>query len=81
MDTKTFHADTAKLSQLSNMLAGHGVIVNPNQPAGEAESGGWDVSWQTPEAGQIAFSVIKHPFAEEGIMWGKLSDILGPAIA
>lgn len=81
MDTKTFHADPAKLSQLSDMLAGHGVVINPNEPSGETKQGGWDISWASANAGYIAITVNKHPFAEEGFLWSNLSKILGNPVA
>lgn len=79
MDTKTFASTPEKLQELANMLASHGVILNPNEAAGEVNEKGWDVSWYQV-AGFITFSLVKHPFAAAGFFWSKLADILGPAL-
>jgi hypothetical protein len=57
------------------MLATHGVAVDLTQPTGRAQAEGWDISW-TQGTGTIAFTVWKHPFAEEGFLWSKLGAIL-----
>lgn len=79
-DSKTFPASLSSLQTLADMLTTHGVAINPGQPSGRTQNGGWDVGWQTNPDSTITFTVYKHPFAEEGIMWGKLADVLGPPV-
>jgi hypothetical protein len=62
------------------MLASHGLTIDPAQPTGEVKDSGWDVSWATPQPNQIAFTVLKHPFGEEGFMWSKLAGVLGEPV-
>lgn len=69
-----------KLVALSALLADHGVTFDPAQPTGEAVAQGWDARWTTPQEGQIAITVVKHPFAEEGIFWNHLAGILGEPV-
>jgi hypothetical protein len=57
------------------MLASHGIAVDLTQPTGRAQAEGWDLSWAQSN-GTIAITCWKHPFAEEGAMWGKLAAIL-----
>lgn len=79
MDTRSFPASPATLATLQQMLAFHGVSVDLTQPTGRAQAEGWDLSWVQGSGTigpVIAFTVWKHPFAEENIMWGKLAAIL-----
>lgn len=81
-DIRTFKATPAALQSLATLLASHGVAYDPNEATGSVTEGGWAITWRpgaSPETIEIAVS--KHPFAELGIFWSKLADILGPAIA
>ncbi len=79
-DTRTYATTPEKLQALATMLASHGVTIDPTQPSGEEKADGWDIQWTSPAPGQTAFTVVKHPFAEEGILWGKLGGVLGPSV-
>lgn len=73
-DTRTFSCTPAQLSTLGALLEAHGMTVDLSK-AGEAQADGWDVSWAFPSPGTVDVTVVKHPFAEEGFLWGKLAQI------
>ena len=78
MDTRTFPVAPAQLDALAAYLKGFGMAFDPAQPTGEAKTGGWDISWVI-SPGSLAVTVLKHPFAEEGMMWDGLARVLGYA--
>lgn len=79
MDKRTYNCTPEQRAQLESYLASHGVAVDLNA-SGEVTQAGWDIAWSFPSPTQIMLTVKKHPFAEESILWGKLSGILGPRV-
>jgi hypothetical protein len=79
-DTRIFPSTPATLQAIAAMLATHGLTIDPTQPTGEVKHDRWDVSWSTPQPGQIAFTVNSHPFAEESFLWSKLTGVLGEPV-
>ena len=73
-DTRTYPCTDAQLATLAALLEAHGMTVDLTKD-GEAHADGWDVSWSFPTPGTVAVTVNKHPFAEEGFLWGKLASI------
>jgi hypothetical protein len=73
MDTRTFPATPQRLADLAAYLKGHGIALDPAQPTGEAKTGGWAIAADT-----VTVNVVKHPFAEEGVLWSKLEGLLKP---
>ena len=77
MDTRTFQVTPQQLDGLAAYLKGHGIVLDPTAPSGEAQTGGWDISWDIVP-GSVTVNVLKHPFAEEGVFWSRLENLLKP---
>lgn len=79
-DTRSYSVDGEKLAALTGELEKHGLKIDTTQPGGNVESGGFNVDWNVKH-GVLTLTVNKHPFAEEGMFWSKVQNIVGEPLA
>lgn len=73
-DARTFPITDSQVASLTAELSQHGLSADLRSN-GESVQGKWDISWtRTPTS--ITIQVKSHPFAEEGIFWGKVQSAL-----
>ena len=75
-DTHVFTVTAEQIDNLEALLKAHGIGDVDLAQSGESKSGGWDVSWTVPSAGELSITLVAHPFLEAGAFWSKVNTLL-----
>ncbi len=76
MDSRTFTTTPEQLADLKAYLAGHSIDFV--LPSGVYVGNGWNISWSLA-GDDLTVNMAAHPFAEAGVFWSKVGNLLRPA--